>query len=316
MNGAAAGRRVRLKDSTLREGADTPGVRFSEADKLAVLRLLAEAGVPEAEIVAPGHFRRDLPFCARVRREGLPIETSGLVYAGGAQAREQTEAAAAHLDRLELLIPLSERRPPHGREDKLRRIGEALAWARGCRAQVGVGFPHATQADRAFLLEACDASAREGARRVIVYDTNGSADPFQVYETVRAVKERVPIEVSFHGHNDLGLATANSLAAALAGAECLEVTVNGLGDRAGNASLEQVALALRRRGLAHGVDLSRLPALCGAVAAMSGIPVPGLAPVVGAFAFVHKSPSHLDTPDLFEAFDPGLVGARRRVAAD
>ena len=117
--------------------------------------------------------------------------------------------------------------------------------------------------------------------------------------------------IFFHGHNDLGLATANSLAAVRAGAAGLDVTVNGLGDRAGNACLEQVAVALHLRGFETGIALRKLTALAAAVEKESGVPVSKLAPVVGEFVVRHKSPSHLADPDLFEAFDPELIGIER-----
>ena len=112
------------------------------------------------------------------------------------------------------------------------------------------------------------------------------------------------------------MATANSLAAVLAGAGCLDVTINGLGDRAGNASLEQAAVVLRERGFEHGLRLDRLVSLSREVARMTGIPVPKLAPIVGEYAFRHRSPAHLRFPDLFEPFDPRLVGGVRGVDED
>jgi isopropylmalate/homocitrate/citramalate synthase len=121
------------------------------------------------------------------------------------------------------------------------------------------------------------------------------------------------VPVRFHGHNDLGLATANALAAVVGGARGLDVTVNGLGDRAGNTSLEQAAMLLELRGWSTGVDTTRLGALSALVARSSGIPVSKLAPVVGAFAFAHRSPRHLDVPAEFEAFTPSRAGAVRRL---
>jgi homocitrate synthase NifV len=119
------------------------------------------------------------------------------------------------------------------------------------------------------------------------------------------------IEIFFHAHNDLGLATANALAAVRAGASGLDLTVNGLGDRAGNASLEQVVLGLHLRGYPTGIALDRLRALSEVVARESGVDVSKQAPVVGEFIVRHKSPSHLEHSDLFETFDPNLLGIER-----
>jgi len=307
------GRRVVLKDSTMREGLDVPGVSLDPDQKRTLLEKLAEAGVPEAELVAPGHFDRDLGFVKGSGAAGLSIRTSGLLYGNGDGWRGQLGKAKGVLDRLDVLMPLSEARPPAGRAEKSRRMAEALRAAIDALGEAGVGFPHATQVELRFLLDMCGEAARAGARRITLYDTNGSSDPWAVAGMVEAVRGAAEIPICFHAHNDLGMATANSLAAARAGAGCLDVTVNGLGDRAGNASLEQVALALHAGGVGHGVRLDKLRELSRAVESMTGVPVPKLAPVVGEFAFRHKSPSHLSSPSLFEAFDPALVGAFRTV---
>ena len=148
---------------------------------------------------------------------------------------------------------------------------------------------------------------------MIIYDTNGGADPFEVNNLIKQLKEKMNIPLCFHAHNDLGLATANSLSAVYAGAEILDVTVNGLGDRAGNASLEQIALCLHLKGIDTGITLSELKPLSETIAKESGVEVPKLAPIVGDYVFLHKSPSHLEAPELFEAFNPALLRLRREL---
>lgn len=305
-----------LKDVTLREGLDVPGVALDRDQKRTLLAKLAEARVPEAEVVAPGHFDRDMEFLRELCGSERRVRTSGLIYGNGAGWREQIGRAKGLLDRVDILMPLSASRAPADGREKSRRMKEALRVAVDVLGEAGAGFPHATQVDRAFLLEMCRAAEREGAKRITLYDTNGSSDPWAVAEIVERVAGVVECGICFHAHNDLGMATANSIAAVRAGAECLDVTVNGLGDRAGNASLEQVALALHARGVEHGLRLDLLRELSRAVETMTGVPVSGLAPVVGGFAFLHKSPSHLETPALFEAFDPALVGALRGVCEE
>jgi len=302
---------VVLKDSTMREGQDVPGVALDTDRKRSLLKMLDEAGIPEAELVAPGHFDRDLRFVKDSGAAEWTIRSSGLIYGNGPGWREQIDAAKGVLDRVDILAPLSDLRPPADRDAKRRRMREALCAAVDGIGDVGVGFPHATQVERSFLLDMCGEAVRAGAKRVTLYDTNGSSDPWAVAELVGKVLEATRIGICFHAHNDLGMATANSIAAVRAGAVCLDVTVNGLGDRAGNASLEQVALALHAWGVDPGLRLSALKELSAAVAEMTLVPVSKLAPVVGEFAFRHKSPSHLESPALFEAFDPALVGASR-----
>ena len=169
------------------------------------------------------------------------------------------------------------------------------------------------QTDLQFLLEISQCAASEGAKRLTIYDTNGSANPFSVHTVVERLRSEVEVPIFFHGHNDLGLATANALAAVRAGADGLDVTVNGLGDRAGNASLEQVALALHLGEYTTGVKLGSLKKMSEIIEQESGVPVSKLAPVVGEFILQHKSPSHLKDPDLFEAFDPQILAMERKL---
>lgn len=304
-------RKVFLKDSTLREGLDTPGVAFTTEEKMKIAALLDKARVQEIEIVAPSSVIEDLGFAVTLREKGLKIRTSGLIYAFKPDSGEEIEKAAMSLDRFDLLMPVSERRTPKNRDEKVRLLFNALADAKGFPADVGVGFPHSTQTDVEFLVEIARECLRQGAQRVTVYDTNGSADPFEIYDLITRLRKELGSPLCFHGHNDLGLASANALAAAYAGADILDVTINGLGDRAGNASLEQVAMALYLRGIDTGVILQDVKLLSGAVEAASGVIVPKLAPVVGEYCFCHKSPGHLQSLGLFEAFDPALVGAVR-----
>jgi isopropylmalate/homocitrate/citramalate synthase len=243
---------------------------------------------------------------------GHCLKLSGLIYGYGPSLGTQLKKAQGVLDRVDILVPLSDLRPPLGREEKSRQMLAALQMAGDTLGPAGIGFPHATQVESNFLLDMCAQAVQAGAGRLTLYDTNGGSDPFKVADLVAQVREIVKnVELCFHAHNDLGMATANSLAAVMSGADCLDLTVNGLGDRAGNASLEQVALALYLRGMDTGLKLDLLSGLSKTVEAMTLIPISKLAPVIGEFVFCHKSPSHLDAPTLFEAFDPALVGSMR-----
>lgn len=303
--------KITLKDSTLREGLDTPHVEFSMEQRLKIAHLLDTANIPEVEIVAPGKVFKDLEFAKRLKEKKLRMKTSGLVYAYSPKCRQEIENSGKHLDRFDLLMPLSEKRKPYNRNTKIECLVDLLGHALKFQPDVGAGFPHATQINIDLLLEISQAAVGKGAKRVIIYDTNGSADPFEVHDLIKRLKESLDVPLCFHGHNDLGLATANALFAVHAGADILDVTVNGLGDRAGNASLEQVALCLHLKGINTGITLPNLRLLSKTVAEESGVSVPKLAPVVGDYVFKHKSPSHLEHPELFEAFDPALLEFNR-----
>ena len=304
---------VVLRDSTLREGLDTPTVFFSLPARLRIAAALAAAGVPEVEIVAPSRVRDDLRVAEKVAAKGLRLRTSGLVYANRPECPGEVESASQLLDHVDLLMPLSPERQPHGRREKIAVLRTMLEpWARR-DVEVGAGFPHALQVPADFVLAIAKQAVMAGAQRITIYDTNGSGDPFTVQQLVGGLVAELRVPVFFHAHNDLGLATANAFAAVHAGAAGLDVTANGLGDRAGNTSLEQIALVLQSRGWMTGVDLGALKGLSRLVEKLSRVGVSKLAPVVGEYVFAHKSPSHLYVPTEFEAFAPELIGARRRI---
>jgi len=303
-----ASEKIVIRDSTLREGLDVPTVDFTIEQRLRIARLLHEAKVPEIEIVAPSRIFEDKNVAVKIKEEGLPILTSGLVYSFSPHFREEIRVLSECLDRIDILMPVSEKRRPCCRNTKKSLLLEVLAYSLQYHSEVGVGFPHSTQTEPEFLLDISRECVEKGAKRVLVYDTNGSSDPFAVYDLIGLLRKNLKAPLFFHGHNDLGLATANSLAAVYAGADGLDTTVNGLGDRAGNASLEQVAVALHVKGFHTGVSLENLKRLADGVEQESGIKISRLAPIVGDFAHVHKSPGHLENPNLFEAFDASLIG--------
>lgn len=309
-----ADKKTIIRDSTLREGEDVVGVNFPLEKKLKIAQYLDKAQVPEIEVVAPGKVFEDLEFVKSLKEKPLQIRTSGLVYAYNPWCQEEIEEMSRYLDRFDLLMPVSPKRKPYNRSSKINQLLKALAFSLQYLPDVGVGFPHSTQTDITFLLEIGLESVKRGAKRITIYDTNGSSDPFSIYNLIKQLKKGLRVPLFFHGHNDLGLATANSLAAVYAGADGLDVTINGLGDRAGNASLEQVVLNLYVKGFDTRIVLRDLKKLSKTIEEESGIKVSKLAPVVGEKIFIHKSHSHLENPELFEAFDPELVGSKRKLS--
>ncbi len=307
-------KQIVIKDSTLREGIDVPCVNFNIHQKLKIAKLLNQAHVPEIEVVAPGKVSKDLKFVRRLKEERLPLRTSGLLFASSPQWRNEVEEAGGLLDRFDLLMPVSPRRKPYDPDAKMDQLLNALSFSLQQWPEVGVGFPHSTQVEFDFLLEISLESVKRGAKRVTAYDTNGMSDPFAVHRFIKRLKSRLRVPLFFHGHNDLGMATANSLAAVYGGADGLDVTVNGLGDRAGNASLEQIALNLYLKGFDTGISLQNLKSLSKAIQRESGVEVSKLAPVVGNYIFHHKSLGHLESPELFEAFNPKLLDLPRVVS--
>lgn len=307
------GNKITLRDATLREALDTPQVHFSTDQRVRIARELEKVGVREAEVVAPSRVAADLRIGQVLKRQCVQLKISGLIYAYGNECGKEIEECAETLDRFDLLMPASLKRPPLELGEKSRMLREAVKMAAKGQGEFGVGIPHAFQTKSEIVLSLAEEAVNGGARRVTVYDTNGGADPLAVQKLIGKMKNRVDVELFFHGHNDLGMATANSLLAAQEGADGLDVTVYGLGDRAGNASLEQVAAALHVKGYDTGLMLEGIRELCKRVEEESGIEMSKLAPVVGEFVCWHRSPSHLAMPGLFEAFDPKLFGLSRKV---
>jgi len=194
--------------------------------------------------------------------------------------------------------------------DTLRRFVDRAADA---GATVSVGFEDASRADPDFLVRAAQLAQARGAVRVRYADTLGLLEPFTTHERIGRLHREIDIGIEMHAHNDLGLATANTLAAVLAGATHASTTVNGLGERAGNAALEEVVMAARHLyGVDCGIDTTRLPRISQLVAQASGRPVAAGKSIVGAAVFTHESGIHVDgllkDRGNYEAFQPEELG--------
>jgi homocitrate synthase NifV len=202
-------------------------------------------------------------------------------------------------------------------DEILPRMQALVTKARGRFERVYVGAQDASRAEPAFLAEFARKAHEAGAQRIRFADTVGRLAPSQVAAALLPIQQAAPnLEIEFHGHNDLGLATANALAAYEAGAQAISVTVNGLGERTGNVALEELVLALRiAHGVDVGVDSTRLGSLSDLVARATDRPLPVQKPVVGAAAFLHESGIHcsgqLRDERSYEAYSPTMVGRER-----
>jgi homocitrate synthase NifV len=221
-----------------------------------------------------------------------------------------------------LSIPVSDTHLHHklrrSREWVLATIRRLVPAARDAGLEVSVGGEDASRADMDFLARVVEAVERAGARRFRYADTLGVLDPFTTHNRMRELRRITHLELEMHAHDDLGLATANTLAAALAGATHLSTTVNGLGERAGNAPLEEAVVALRQlHGIETGVDARMLPAISRLVERASGRPVAANKSIVGEGVFTHEAGIHVDGlikhRANYQPFDPALVGREHRV---
>jgi homocitrate synthase NifV len=311
-----AGRRPWLADTTLRDGEQAAGVVFRSRDRLAIALALAEAGIDELEIGTPAMGEHEMRTMRRIVQRNLPCRLTAWCRAtpSDLEAAERTGVGSVNLS-----VPASAlHQSVLGKSEGwvLARLAEMVAAARDRFDHVAVGAQDASRARPAFLDELVQAARQAGAHRLRLADTVGIASPESTAELVaRARRSAGAMALEFHGHNDLGLATANTLSAWRAGAASLSVTVLGLGERAGNAALEQVAVALAvSAGVRPGLRTDCLGELCAQVARASGRPIPPDRPVCGSSAFAHESGIHcsalLENERTYQAYDPVSVGQR------
>ena len=319
---------VRIFDTTLRDGEQAPGAGLTAAEKLEVARQLVrlkvdviEAGFPAA---SPGDFEA-VQRIARETKGGIAVAALARCRDGDPQ-RAVEAIRVAERPHLHVFIATSDIHLKHklrvSREDALAEAVRWVAYGRealGADAEIEFSAEDASRTDVDFLLQVYGAVVEAGATTVNIPDTVGYAIPAEFGVLVGRVVDLVGRDatVSVHCHNDLGLATANTLAAVQAGARQVEVTINGLGERAGNASLEEVVMALRTRPtqfpkLSSGVQTEQITAASRLVSYLTGFAIQPNKAVVGGNAFAHESGIHQDgvikNPLTYEIMTPQSVG--------
>jgi len=305
---------VIVNDTTLRDGEQTAGVSFSAEERIAIARALAAAGVAEMEVGIPVMGPEERENILAIASLGLP---SSLMVWGRMCEPDLMAAASCGVHIVNLSIPVSDIQIRHklgrDRDWVLDTVSHFVNRAQELGMDVSVGGEDASRADPDFLLRVVDTAQAAGARRFRFADTLGLLDPFSTYKRIDQLRQATDLELEMHAHNDLGMATANTLAAVLAGASHINTTVNGLGERAGNAALEESVTAMHHLyNIETGIDSRHFPEISRLVSIASGRPIPVNKSIVGDVVFTHESGIHVDglikNPHNYQGVAPETVG--------
>ena len=282
-----------LVDSTLRDGEQAPGVVFTFREKLQIAALLDAMRVPEVELGFPGMGKEEEAVVRKLANAGFKFRS---ISWGRAMESDIDAARRTGSEAVNISFPVSDillNAMGRNRRWLAEAFSRLVPYARDRFAFVYAGLQDATRTGFDDLSTGVEILAGLGVDRIRLADTVGIACPSQIEKMIAGLKKRIAPPLEFHGHNDLGMATANALTAVEAGAECVSVTVNGLGERAGNAPLEEVAMALKySQGADPGIKLPLIQHLCAVTAAASCRDIPAAKPVTGRMVLAHESGIH------------------------
>lgn len=311
--------KIKIVDTTLRDGEQTAGVVFANHEKIRIAKMLDAVGVDQIEAGVPvmgGHEKESIKEICKL---GLKASIMGWNRAVIDDIKQSLECG---VDAVAISISTSDIHIEHKlrstREKVLESMVKATEFAHEHGVYISVNAEDASRSDPEFLLEFARAAKEAGANRLRYCDTVGILDPFTTYERISRLIAQAGIDVEMHTHNDFGMATANALAGVRAGASWVGVTVIGLGERAGNAAMEEVVMALKHL---QGNDLNfrteMFREIAEYVSLASKRELPAWKPIVGSNMFAHESGIHADgalkDPRTYEVFCPEEVGLARQI---
>jgi len=314
-----ADQNIRIVDTTLRDGEQTAGVVFANKEKIRIAKFLDEIGVHQIEAGVPVMGGDEKKVITDIAKLGLKASIMGWNRAVITDIEQSIDCG---VDAVAISISTSDIHIQHKlqttRERVLENMVQATEFAKKAGLYISVNAEDASRTDMDFLIRFAAEAKKAGADRLRYCDTIGILDPFTTYDRVKTLIESTGLEVEMHTHNDFGMATANTLAGIKAGATHAGVTVIGLGERAGNAAMEEVVMALKHIG---GIDLGfkteMFRTIAEYVSLASGRELPAWKAIVGSNMFAHESGIHADgaikNPLTYEVFAPEDVGLERQI---
>lgn len=308
-------RAVTLIDTTLRDGAQAPDILFTAEDRIVIVDALYQTGITEIEVGIPAMGEEERNIIRHIVRKYPQCNFSCWCRA---KESDISHAFETGCDSVHVSFPMSDAHLGILKKDErwlFDTLSRVLSYSKERFVRVSVGCQDATRAHLDRIIKFVKTATDEGAFRVRLADTVGIFTPVQTAGLISSVLSKVSdANLEFHAHNDLGMATANAMTALQSGASAVSLTVNGIGERAGNAALEEIAIAISRScpELKHGLRTNRLYELCKLVSLLTSRPIPPDKPVSGAKIFAHESGIHCHAlaqdSSSYEPYDPSVVG--------
>lgn len=313
------GRELKFVDTTLRDGEQTAGVVFANSEKIMIAEMLSDLGINQLEVGIPTMGGDEKDAIKQIVKKNLK---SSIMAWNRAVVSDIEQSIDCGVDAVAISISVSDihiqNKLKTSREWVIENMVKATEFAKKNGLYVSVNGEYASRADEDFLIEFIEAAKQAGADRFRFCDTVGVMDPFTIRNKIERIYNKTKFDIEMHTHNDFGMATANAIGGVLGGANYVGVTVNGLGERAGNAALEEVLMSLIHVLKCHSnIDTRRFKELSEYVSRASGRELPAWKAIVGSNMFRHESGIHADgalkDPKNYEAFDPSEVGLERQI---
>lgn len=318
------GKLIKIFDTTLRDGEQSPGCSMNLSEKLEMARQLERLGVDIIEAGFPISSPDDFEAVKAIAKAVKKSTVTGLARCVESDIQRAYDAVkAAESPRIHVFLATSDIHMQYKlrmtREQVIARVAAMVGFAKSLCPDIEFSAEDASRSDRDFLVQVFDTAIAAGATTINIPDTVGYSTPNDMYDLVFYIKSHLQnpnVDISVHNHNDLGMGVANTLECIRAGATQVECTVNGIGERAGNASLEEIVMALHTRRDYYEcethVDTHQIYRASKLLSTITGVPIAPNKPIVGANAFAHESGIHqhgvLANPTTYEIMSPELVG--------